>query len=390
MTHSTTCSNRQMKKMNIDAIFTYLNKKGPSSRIELSRSLDLDRKTITNLIRDLIASDLLISKGFRQQRMGPPEEILAINPRGGYAIGVTVEPRQISASLVNLHGKIKKKNIEPILPTDSTDALLDKIQAIIASLFTKSARDTIVGIGLGYYGIMEKKDGVILSAANFPQWQGVHVYEFLENRIRMPFIVEDCSRCKAIAEWWFGAARDTNNFVFLDAGAGIGAILFLMGQLAIGISNEAGEIGHTLADPNGKPCQCGKTGCLETVASMDAVENSFREQYPEYKNATYAQIISLANEGHDGALSVIQQAGRYIGVALSNMLQIVNPGLVVFSGEMFKDNKILDKSINQALRTNLSVGSYSALTFKRSDIDDGNAEIGAAAMILKNVFEKAV
>jgi len=120
MINRTTCSNRQMKKMNVGSIFTYLNKKGSASRIELSRSLDLDRKTITNLVRDLIASNLLISKGFRQPRMGPPEEILAINPHGGYAIGVTVEPRQISASLVNLYGKIKKRNVKPILPTDST------------------------------------------------------------------------------------------------------------------------------------------------------------------------------------------------------------------------------------------------------------------------------
>lgn len=377
-----------MRKINIGAIFTYLNRTGSASRIELARNLDLDRKTITNLIRDLISSNLIVSKGMRQPLMGHPEEILSINQNGAHAIGITLEPYKISAGLVNLHGKMKNRKTESIPANETTENLLNKIQKIVTSLQKKVTSDNLVGVGLGYYGILDKQSGTI-NAANFPQMNGVRLYEFLESRIRLPFIAEDGSRCKTIAENWFGAARNTDNFVFLDVGTGIGAELFLMGQVAVGVSNEAGELGHTLIEPNGKLCKCGKKGCLETVSSTDAVENNFREQYPEHKNISYNEIANMALNGHKGAIAVIQKAGYYIGIALSNMLQIVNPGLVVFSGDMF-NNTLIEETIDQTLAENLTSSSYKALTFKKSRIEDGNAEIGAAALILKNAFEKAV
>lgn len=385
-----TCNHKQMKQINTGAIFAYLNKKDTASRVELARELDLDRKTVTNLVRDLISQNLLYTEGQRKHPMGRPEKLLYINPKGAEAIGVCVEPHRISAAVVNLKGIIEYRCSKSITASDTAVSLLSKIQNIISSLMKKTSADKLAGIGLGYFGILDTDTGKIIKAANFPQWQGVNIYEYLEESFDIPWVVEDTSRCIAMAEHWFGAARQIEDFVLLDAGTGIGAILVIHGSPLAGVKNQAGELGHIVVQSQGRLCQCGKKGCLETEASLDSVVENFRNQNPEHHKINYKGIVKLASQQHEAAFQALQNAGRHIGTALSHLLNIYNPGQVVFCGEMFENNKILENSVKQVLHENLFENSYKATVFHNSTIKKGNTEIGAAALILKKTFEKAV
>ena len=226
-----TCNHKRMKAINTGAILLYLSKFGPLSRVDLARQLGLDRKTVTNLVRNLLAQNLIKPCGIKKFPTGRPIQLLRLNPDGKEAIGLEIEPHRISGGLVNLSGEMKFHKSTAIKPSDSQKIILSKLRGLAQQLLKKAVRRRLAGIGLAYHGIINRQTGEVLQAARLPNWEGVNVYEFFKKNFRLPFEIEDASRSKAIAEHWFGAAADIDDFLLLDIGVGIGCAVFMRDTL---------------------------------------------------------------------------------------------------------------------------------------------------------------
>ena len=169
-------------------------------------------------------------------------------------------------------------------------------------------------------------------------------------------------------------------------GVGIGCAVVTGGRPLCGTTNSAGEIGHSLVVTNGKMCECGMRGCLETIAAVPAIENTFAEKFPDYGKIPFSEIAQMARQGHRGAVNILAKAGKYIGMTTSSLINILNPGHLVICGDLLIAGDVLVNAMKKALELHTIGPSYKAVQIMRSQTGEYGAIIGAATLILSQVF----
>lgn len=384
MKFKNTCNQKQMRTMNSTAVLCALVNQGPTSRCSLSNKLNLDGTTITHLVRGLLKKKLIETSGF-STTTGRPRELLRLNVNAREAIGLLLDPNHIVGKVVNLGGEIKFRESVQISYSDSRETLLSKIRMICDQLLQKTYKSRLLGIGLAYHGIVNKND-VLEQSAGLSALEGINLRHFFENLYNMPFALQDTSRCLAIAEHWFGSAKDIEDFILIQLDYGIGCTLVVDSKPLCGVANSAGEIGHTMVVPEGRICRCGMRGCLETIASLSSIEDLFNKKHPELGKVTYEHIAKLVAGGHEGAIEIITEAGKYIGIALSNLISVLNPGHLVLCGRLFSMGPILKEAIKSSLKSHTVFSSYNSLRIIDGQLEPDSAAIGAAMLILEKTF----
>ncbi len=211
-------------------------------------------------------------------------------------------------------------------------------------------------IGVAVGGPLDSKAGVVYSPPNLPGWDAVPVKAFLEEAFSLPTFVENDANAGALAEHRFGAGRGTRNLVYLTLGTGIGGGIIVAGRLYRGTTDDAGEIGHTTILPDGPPCLCGKRGCLEALVAGPAIARRAQrlaEDHPKSlmwrlarrgarngarrscASARHAEAITAetaleaARQGDRAAREVWRETGHYLGLGIANLVQVLNPQVVV-------------------------------------------------------------
>jgi glucokinase len=211
-------------------------------------------------------------------------------------------------------------------------------------------------IGVAVGGPLDSKTGVVYSPPNLPGWDGVPVKAFLEEAFGLPAFVENDANAGALAEHRFGAGRGTRNLVYLTLGTGIGGGLIVDGRLYRGTTDDAGEIGHTTVLPDGPPCRCGKRGCLEALVAGPAITRRAQRLAQEHPESQMWQIarrgarngarrspsadrlataitsetaLEAARKGDRAAREVWRETGYYLGIGIANLIQVLNPQVVV-------------------------------------------------------------
>lgn len=225
----------------------------------------------------------------------------------------------------------------------------DEIVAAISSLVSRCEIEAVSkGARLGDVcvvvpGSVHAQTGVIVNAPNIPALAGCKLSEALERETGRKTLLENDANAAAIGEMWQGAARGRHTIVCLTLGTGVGSGIILNGQLWRGIDGTAGEIGHTSVDPfAGVHCKCGNIGCLEVYASATAIVRMVREELLEHSESslsatspdelTAETISQAARDGDEFALGIFRRVGRYLGVAIANTVNTLNPEMIVVGG----------------------------------------------------------
>lgn len=217
-------------------------------------------------------------------------------------------------------------------------------------------KDEIQGIGIGVPGPVEEGTGVVIQTVNL-RW---HTYyplkEKLENLTSLPVFVENDANCAALGEMWKGAGKGTKDMILVTLGTGIGGGVIANGKIVRGVQGAGGEIGHITCVPRGgAPCNCGKTGCLETIASATgivrlAMEKLNGKEKPQGKLAqifrekgkiTAKDVFDCARSGDEISLNVIKEAAYYLGLALANVANTLNPEMIIIGGGVSKSGDLL-------------------------------------------------
>lgn len=380
-----TCNQKQMRTMNSTAVLCALASQGPTSRGKLSSELNLDGTTITHLVRGLLNEKLIKSHGFSMKTTGRPRELLQLNTNGREAVGLLLGPNKVVGAVVNLGGQVKFHETICISDGDSRNVLLRKIRMVCEQLLQKTYKNRLLGIGLSYHGIVNN-DNVLEQSVGLSALEGINFSQFFGDTFNLPFAMQDTTRCMAIAEHWFGIAKNIEDFVLLELSFGVGCAIVINSKPFCGVTNSSGEIGHVVVVPNGKTCRCGMRGCLETVASLAAIEKIFAERFPDSGRVTYADIAQMVAQGHPGAIEIITEAGKYIGIALSHIVNVLNPSHLILCGELLRMGPILTGTIKSSLKFHTISSSYNALQIMNSQLESDSAVIGAATLILERTF----
>jgi len=243
-----------------------------------------------------------------------------------------------------------------------------------------SGRDRLLGVGFAVPGFLDRRAGLALEASYLPGLKNAPVRRWLEDALDTPAAIEESTRAMALGELWFGLGREAKDFVCLDLGYGVGVGIISNGRLHRGASETGGEIGHTTVCSAGTLCRCGKRGCLETVASGEAIGRLSGKDSAE-------AAAAAAKAGNARAARVIRQAGRYLGIAAANLINLLNPALVVLNGGLCAIGRPLLDAMERSLTEHAVGPSLTAARIEVSPLGDLAGAMGAATLMLGTCFE---
>jgi predicted NBD/HSP70 family sugar kinase len=332
---------------------------GEISRAGLARLTQLTRTTISDVVSDLIQRGLVEETGHGAAGVGRTPIMLSVIDDARQVVALSVTNEAIHGALVNLRGGLGP-TVERPLPSRDGEVVLGEILAAAAELIQR-AEHPLLGIGVNTPGLINPETGTVLRTVNFG-WEDLPLGRLLAERFQLPASVANDSQALALAEYMFGAGEGTPNLVVVKAGQGIGAGIILNGELYGGEGYGAGEIGHMVVVEDGKPCKCGNSGCLETVASsavvLEEARNLIRRQphrilgqiAGDPAQLTLAMVAQAANDGDDGAQRVIATAGRYLAIAVANIVSVLSVRRILITGRIAP----LGERLGDAVRAELA------------------------------------
>src|SRR5215216_6313761 len=335
-----------LRQINLSTVLTHLRQNAPISRAALAEMTGLNRATITRLVRELMEHGFVRETGFQSLRAERPSILLQLDPDAGCIIGAEIEIKFGSAILTDLSARILWHQEIDFEDSEDQNAILNSTAGLIRQAYIKAGETNrqILGLGMSLPGLVDVSSGVLLFAPNM-RWSDVPVKQWLEKEFNIPIYVDNKANMAALAESYFGAARDSNYVLYINITAGVGSGIVLNQRILPGASGLAGEVGHMTINPNGPQCNCGSYGCWETYVSALAVFRRVREAILDgaksdlaegiqdgFERITVPLMVEAARRGDQVALAAFQETGFYLGVGLANLINTFNPQKVVLGG----------------------------------------------------------
>jgi N-acetylglucosamine repressor len=322
------------------------------SRPQIAEHLGISLPTAGAIAGELIAEGILIDAGHSPSTGGRPAATVRLNKDFAQSVGLAVSRREIVGTLVDIGGQVLARVGGPTRGNFDFRRVVEQITETAKTLLNHELAQRHAGIGVGISGIVDSGAGVSIQFPYVPDWRDVRLAELLSQRFHLPVVVWNDVQAAAQAEIRHGAGRLSDDFLYLHVGKGIGLGIVANGVLLRGHLGHAGELGHTVVDPNGPICHCGNFGCLESVASPPAivagaidaltrgVQSSILSRAGGRTEAiTIATILEAARENDRLAVNLLNTAGDHLGQALANTANIFNPELVVLGGILAGDRE---------------------------------------------------
>lgn len=352
---------------------------GPLSRARLAAATGLSKASISNQTRSLLTAGLLretqAARSGREQ--GRPHVLLDVNPDHGWFAGVRIDEDSMRLAVTDLKGSGGASAVVPIDHQPDELALL--IEERLGDLVrrAKIPRARLLGLGIAVSGLVDHRTGICHHSANLG-WREVPIGELTQRATGLPTRVENDTNAVAIAQQMFGRARDYSDVIVVTLGRGIGAAEFLDGRLYRGPDGGAGELGHCTVDPDGDTCRCGKRGCLDTVAAEWAILNAARRAGLETHDLV--ELEALAATGNAPAMTILKRAGGALGLAVSHLINLQSPQLVLVSGIGAELGAIMLSATRQALENSILPRRLASTTIEFNNFDEDLWARGAASI----------
>src|ERR1700680_4636335 len=261
-----------------------------------------------------------------------------------FSIGVDLGGTNLRIAAVDENGSLLEKvTLGTGVSRGRSRVIQDMCDAISRLATRYEAKSTLLGVGVGVPGIIDRQTGIMRESPNLPGWAGASIKDEIEDCLRARVIVENDANVAAFGEKWLGAGKNVEHLAILTLGTGVGGGLVFNGRIWAGMTGMAGEAGHTTVVPDGVLCGCGNRGCLEQYASATAVVRMAKEAIaagaPGLRLAASSDaefgaraIYNLAIQGDDDAKKIFREVGRCIGITLSNLVNVLNLPMYVIGG----------------------------------------------------------
>jgi N-acetylglucosamine repressor len=377
------------KEHNTNLVLKTIFDKESIGRAEISRITRLTRTTVSEIVAELIAEGLVKEVGMGVSIGGKSPILLSLEADSRYLIGLDLARKKFSGAIVNLRGEIRYKVDQDIQGLDG-EAALASVYAILDRL-TRTTYKPLVGIGIGTPGLVNTAEGVVVNAVNL-DWKDLSLARPLQEKYQLPVLVFNDSQAAAMAEYTYGESHSSDsNLIVINARHGVGAGIIINGQLFQGDGGGAGEIGHVVVVPEGgQLCRCGNRGCLETVASAQAlvertqalVSQSIPTQLPQ--EITLNIIEQAFMSGDPLARQTVLETGRYMGMAISSLIGTLDIKKIVLIGDMTRFGlpwlEAIQVIISQATLSRLAQETQIEI----GQLGEDNIILGASAMLANN------
>ncbi len=394
-----------VKSHNLRAVLLSFLHQEHISRIQLARQTNLSSTTITNLISELLEQGIVIEEGVETapnaRRLGRPPTALKLVPDARYAIGVHIGIGLVRVAIADLYARLiynQFMNFDIATPAEIVlDRIVNEIQTGIQHSGITPER--ILGVGVGASGLVNFSEGVNILAPNL-EWVNIPVRDYLHRALNLPVVVDNNVRTMALGEAFFGAGKGANSLAFVYGRVGVGAGFVVNGQVFRGSAAGAGEIGHVkMISSPAETCRCGKQGCLETLVSETVLireAKKLAERYPQGvlaslikqqndKNLTDT-IFDAARQGDQHVRELIQTQACYLGIALANVVNMINPELIILGGLFAQGEDLIVPIASETMRKQAFAGLGDSVTVRTTSFGWRAGVTGAAALALMTFF----
>lgn len=372
--------------------------KGPVSSAELTRNLPLSTPKVNSLLQELISEGLLKELGPGDSSGGRRPAIYGLVEDGFYIVGITINIYRTIISVFNASNREISGPHYVSVPMKRDFSIFEdineKLQEILNVL--NIPRQKIIAVGMEMPGLVNQE--LVMNKTYFPEIENLHLK--IAEVFDIPVFFDNDARIRTFAEQQFGLARDRQNVLMVHADWGIGLGLILNHQLYSGKSGFSGEFGHIPMIENGELCHCGKRGCLEAIASVSAVARDARRGLEaghasllsnlvdgDFQKIDANLVIQAARSGDQFSISILTEAGKWLGKGITFLVQVFNPEVIIVGGKLAEAGQFLQAPINQALFTyaNPDISNDTEVVFSVMGVKAGT--IGAAAFAINKLAE---
>jgi glucokinase-like ROK family protein len=397
MTKGKTGNSKFLKAYNEAGILDLIRIRQAVSRADLSKETGLSPTAIGVIVSSLIEQGYIHEIGTGESKGGRKPVLLELKPDSYYSVGLDIDVDDIQYVLVDITGRLVLEGSVP-LSDNTAEAAVQASEACIRKIREQHhiGEGRLLGVGISVPGMVDSISHRVVLAPNLG-WEDTDPAGMLEERLGLPVYIENEAMASAICENWIGSCQAAGNFVCVNIKSGIGAGIFTGGRPYRGTSGSAGEVGHIVVDENGPRCGCGNYGCLEAVASTGSIVEKARKMVRQgvvsslntIENAdeiSLGDIVDAARSGDAAAMNLLDEASRYIGIALTNLVNTLNPSRIVLGKDFTVYGDLVLDTLRRIIDSKALKRSASNVELVISETGERASTLGAAIVPLEKLF----
>ena len=391
----------QLKNFNRRSVLGYIRKNGAAPKAGLAAATGLTFMAIKKILEELEELGLIRCDAMEKGSVGRHALTYVINEDYKYTIGVHINKYATKVALLDLRGhilRIERYDMERSFQNQS--GFVDAIVSLTDKVITEEGinKDDILGIGVGAPGPIDMENGVILTPPNMPFLNYLPLREVMEERTGCRVYLYKDTNAIAFGEYWDGEGKQWSDLIYIDVDMGIGSGLIIDGKIKVGANSIAGEFGHITIDLNGPVCNCGNRGCLEAMSSGIAVLKELSRQldeeedhplYAKRKELVIEDVFEMVRKNDLLTISILNQSAHYMGIAISNVINILDPQVIIFGGILIQ-NYPRYFQIAQTEANSKKVKGARENVMRISALGENAGVIGAGEIVADEFFNRTV
>jgi len=387
-----------MKLNNQLTVLKQIRESGPVTRVDLQKRTKLSWGTITSSIKELLQRELIVELGSVTTGVGRRPVELDMNLAKNLVLGLDLGSSFIRSILIDVKGRVLGTREIPVDAEGTRDGILRRLREAGKILLEEHSVDPhcLAGIGIAAPGAVDFRNGICHYAPHHPNWRNVPLKDIFSGEFGVPCFVDHVSNCFALSEKLFGHGRGLDSFVCVLLGTGVSAGIVIHGEVYRGADNFSGEFGHTCVDVDGPRCACGNRGCLEVYTSGSALARQGAEEARKNKGGVLAalsraaggavtgeMVYEAALNKDPGSQEIFRRMGRYLGVGVCNLVNLLNPQAIILGGQVSKASRFFLPPFTRVLERCAWHGSQKDV--RVSALENGTV-LGAAAIVFQEVI----
>lgn len=343
-----------LKRMNRVRVLNAVRERSHIGRAEVADITGISRASVTYLVGELVKDGWLVEhdKGETSQAGGRPPILLRFNPDAIYAVVVMIGSEKTTVAVGDGNARMRYRNTQPSMQGQSAEIVVSVIVDMIEEALAQSGVDRrrVGGVAIGVPGLVDAHNSIVHYSARVPVLRDIDLGSMIAARVGLPVMVENETRLIGWGELKFGSGRGYSPLVCVSVTLGIGTCIVLEDRMLSGSSYSAGQFGHMTIDEHGPLCQCGNYGCWEALASSSAVLERARKLDAAWaKDPTIPKILTAASEGDRQAAALVHETAVHLGIGIANIINIVNPSMIVLHGQVFEAGEQFIQTIRQTV-----------------------------------------
>lgn len=389
-----TGNNKYLREMNKSTVLDLIRTNRGLSRKALADHTGLSATATGAIVKSLLCENFIREVGEGKSSGGRKPVMLELKLNSYFAIGFDIDVQFIYTVVLDITGKIVHEQRH-----DTTRGLSPaKAAQLIADIYKKTigkmrlSQDQILGAGISIPGMLDIKTRRILLAPNL-EWLDVDLLESLNHLLKCPVYLDNEAMCSALCENWLGTCRGVEDFICVNIESGIGAGIFVRGKMYRGCSGSAGEVGHIPVNEKGQRCKCGNIGCLETIASINAMAQRYRDlsgdrTSPQQKTAAggFDALIQSARDGDESSTGIIRDAAYSLGKALGYLINALNPQKIVLGKKFPQYADLAIDVVRETAKKYALSHPASNCSITASSFGENSSALGAAIIPIRKLF----